>query len=218
MEVVDHGKYVRAWCSRAKGGSELFIKGRTIECRSGDLEEDDINDGKTDRKNAAGASRPRGSEHFDLSWMQKNQGYLNKTEKQLESEGFKYNARFNGYKKEPFPPAVLMNCFMENGKVKHSIINLGSFSDPKTAANRYARYTASFESQLKGQKAEWKTFTTKSRTNTKTIKIYDLKDAKFMVAVYLMELPVINKSIIFTAAFSKQYYSSFDSVVNELGK
>lgn len=30
VEVVDRGKYVRAWCCRAKGGSSLSINGRTI--------------------------------------------------------------------------------------------------------------------------------------------------------------------------------------------
>ena len=36
VEVVEGGKYVRAWCCRARSGSDLYIKGRKIECRYGD--------------------------------------------------------------------------------------------------------------------------------------------------------------------------------------
>ncbi len=67
-------------------------------------------------------------------------------------------------------------------------------------------------------KSECNSFTTKSQTNTKVIKVYNLVDHDFMVAVYQMSLPVINKHIIFLATFSKKIYPDFDSVVKELGK
>lgn len=216
VEVVENGAYVRAWCCRAKGGSSLTIKGRNIECSYEAQTQLQANSGHTG-KNAAASSGSGGSpEHFDLVWMLKNNGYLNNTPAQLSSQGFKYIAQHNIYRKEPFPPATLMNCFIENGHVKRSIINLSSYSDSQSAADRFAEYTANFERQLQGRKAKWKIFSTKSSTNNKLIKIYDLTDCHFMVAVYRMELPVINKHIIFVAAFSKKFYNNFDSIVNEL--
>ena len=208
VEVVENGKYVRAWCCRAKGGADLFITGRKIECNYGE---------ESPRRGAEAASGPKKpAEHFDLDWMLKNKGYLHKTEKELKSEKFRHVAQFDSYKKEPFPPGVSMDCFLENGQVKRSILKLGSYSDPGDAAKRYADYAATLEAQSKGRNGEWKTFTTKSPTNTKEIKICDLKDHDFMVTLYRMELPIIRKHILFIAAFSKKHYPDFDSVVKEL--
>ena len=148
--------------------------------------------------------------------MQKNKGYLDETAQNLRSKGFEHIVRHDIYRKEPFPPAALLNCFMEDGHVKRSVIRLSSYSDPQAATDRFTEYTANLEKQLQGREVKSQTFTTESNTNNKSIKIYDLPDCHFMVAVYRMELPVINKYIIFVAAFSKKYYDSFESVVNEL--
>jgi hypothetical protein len=32
VEVVEKGKYVRAWCCRASGGADLHINGQQISC------------------------------------------------------------------------------------------------------------------------------------------------------------------------------------------
>ena len=93
---------------------------------------------------------------------------------------------------------------------------MSSYSDPQAATDRFTEYTANLEKQLQGREVKSQTFTTESNTNNKSIKIYDLPDCHFMVEVYRMELPVINKYIIFVAAVSKKYYDSFESVVNEL--
>ncbi len=36
VEVTEKGKYVRAWCSRASGGSDLYISGQLINCKNMD--------------------------------------------------------------------------------------------------------------------------------------------------------------------------------------
>jgi len=151
--------------------------------------------------------------------MLKTHGYLEKSGQQLRAEGFRYDAQNNLYKKEPFQPAALMNCFMAAGRVKRSLINMCSFPTEHAADDRFAEYTSNLERQLKAQvKAEWNNYTTKSRTNTKVIRVYDLVGQNFMIAVYRMSLQVIDKHILFIAAFSRKYYPDANSVVKELGK